>query len=126
MATILDPGGTVTVVYNKSGTVIVDLAAAGTDQSTAASIPYYAGHTVAVVTPQENEFSVLLPAGADVGDVVEIYSTRIDLPGVPVRVFPQTGENINRQPNEFIEVTRINGLRCIKVSVVQWQSIKGA
>lgn len=76
MTTIVDPSGTPSVVYNKSGTTVVAVTAHGTDQTGAASIPRLSGVTVAVLSiPDDSNYAVKLPGDAEIGDVVEVYAS---------------------------------------------------
>jgi hypothetical protein len=75
--TVVDPTGSPSPIYNRSGTTVVNMAAghatSGTPQSFATVIPVSSGHTIAIVTLTNNEQNaVSLPSG-EVGDVVEVY-----------------------------------------------------
>lgn len=88
MTTIINPAGSPTIVYNKSGTTIVSVTANGETQADATSIPRLSGVTVANVTlPDSSNLSVKLPSDAEIGDVVEVY-------GPGFNVFPESGSTI--------------------------------
>jgi len=104
MATIIDPLGTIDVVYNLSGTVLIPVTGgliSGGAQGTVVgndgtAIPHLAGVTIAVITATNVSgalhSAVKLPASADVGDVVEIYSDPSST--ADVVIMPPNGEAI--------------------------------
>lgn len=121
MATILDPGGTPSIVYNKSGTVVVEVTAAGAIIANAAPIPYYAGRTIALCTPlNASNYYVCLPTGAEIGDIVEVYSTVV-AGGQDLSVVAPSGETLD--PGGPLSFHRPRGIRCVKVSSTQWQYV---
>lgn len=71
MTTISDPLGTPTVVYNRAGTAIVELVFVGSSPPPV-NIPRVCGHMVAVVV--DGWGALILPANAEIGDVVEIHT----------------------------------------------------
>jgi hypothetical protein len=112
MTTIIDPTGTPTIVYNRSGTTIVSLVGGFTPINTPGSpngnagvdIPRLSETTIALITTNtvhdaggvnisgRNEV-VRLPI-ADIGDVVEIYLVSADNQSGGPAVFPQIGEQV--------------------------------
>lgn len=69
MTTVVDPGGTPVLVYNRSGTTIVEVVGG----STPTPIPHVSCWTVALVTNTVGNDKVELPSNAEIGDVVEVY-----------------------------------------------------
>jgi len=117
MATIIDPLGTPSVVYNRSGTVLIAIDAAGLIASTGAAIPNVCGHTIVVATwIGVDDQAVVLPSSADIGDIVEIFAVG----GETVRVFAPTGETVAAG---VIFVENNKGCRCIKMSSTNWYPI---
>lgn len=117
MATIVDPLGTPSVIYNRSGTALFTINAAGTNVSTGAAIPYVCGHAVAVATwISVSDFVVVLPTGTEIGDCVEIFCTTTD----SITVLAPTGESV---PGGSLSVDKNKGCRCIKVSSTDWYVI---
>jgi hypothetical protein len=115
MTTIIDPTGTPTIVYNRSGTTIVSLLGGLTPNKTGGfspignegvDIPRLSETTVLLATTNtvfdgpnvsgRNEV-FRLPSGADVGDIVEIYLVSNDSGSGPM-IFPQIGEQILPKP----------------------------
>lgn len=119
MTTVIDPLGTPVVVYNKSGSVIIPLAASGTSALTGAPIPYVCGHQIVLVTTGVNQNAALLPQDAEVGDITEVVSLNDD-----TRVFAGGSDYLNGSANGvvFIQNTRGGG-RFIKTSANGWHSI---
>ncbi len=74
MATVLDPLGSPSIFYNRSGLTIQSVAAAGTTGSGATQLILPTGHTTLMVTPSASNTGVKLPADADteVGDLIEL------------------------------------------------------
>jgi hypothetical protein len=65
-----------TIVYNRSGVIVIDVTANGTTQVGAGTISRASGVTVAVVTVDgsNGNKAVILPSDAEIGDVVEVYN----------------------------------------------------
>lgn len=132
MTTVIDPVGTPFPVYNRSGTTIVEIAAAGdgtvgeTPRAAATPIPALSGVTIALCTVTDTdpgEFGVSLPAGAEVGDVVEVYSLNGGMIGF-LQVYCATGDSINTA-NAVVPhaVTLATGaFRFRKVTSTDWRS----
>jgi len=117
MTTIIDPLGTPSIVYNRSGSALITMNAAGTSAGTGAAIPYVCGHTIVVATwVSVSNFAVVLPTGSEIGDCVEVFGTTSD----NINLFAPTGETIDGGPPS---VDRNKGRRCIKVSSTSWRSI---
>lgn len=89
MTTVIDPAGTPLPVFNRSGAAIVDVSPA--HGGAPATIPHYSSLTIVRVmptgSPGSGAIQLDLPAGADVGDVVEIH-----LAQVSAFVNPPSGE----------------------------------
>lgn len=127
MATIIDPLGTPVVVYNKSGTALIEVSANGFSPATATPIPYVCGHQIVMVTtlpPDENgaNHSVVLPVDAVIGDVVEVFQAVLGETPAPI-VWVPDGESINLTVNGSVLVTVANGIRFIKTGASSWHSI---
>lgn len=109
MTTVVDPSGTPAPVYNRSGTTLDDINAAGLVRTGATAIQAMSAHSVVVartwVEPggggpgiDIRHRAIVLPSGADIGDVVEVYpGTRNGFPSTnqPLLVFPPSGDEIN-------------------------------
>ncbi len=74
MATVLDPLGSPSIFYNRSGLTIQSVSAAGTTGSGATQLTLPTGHTTLLVTPSSSNTGVKLPVDGDtdVGDVIEV------------------------------------------------------
>lgn len=140
MTTVIDPTGTPTIVYNRSGTTIVSLLggfrASATDPigNDGVDIPRLSETTVllATTTTVHDGGSISgwnmvfrLPI-ADIGDVVEAYLVSNDGAGSPV-IFPQIGEAILPNPvsdgtnaSARIAVDTTVGSRLRKISSTTW------
>lgn len=142
MTTVVDPLGTPSVTYNRSGTSIVSVIGGATSGSTGSTgigndanpIPRVSQTTVALVTtsfgPTHN-ILVRLPDDAEVGDVVEVYRNISSTEG-PM-VFPNVGEAISLHPastgtnNAASTIVNDNsGLVFRKVSSTLWMPIGAA
>jgi hypothetical protein len=105
MTTVVDPLGTPTVIYNRSGTAIVTMMG-GTAFNGAAGNDAPPITRVSQVTVVLVETSVVpgvgyniyarLPADAEIGDVVEVYAPPPQ--ATNPRVFPNVGESIVPRP----------------------------
>ena len=103
--TIYNSDGTTTVVHNRSGKTIQTVTPTGSTAATAAQISHHSQHDIVFVPPQlETEgvgpggivpssinTGVMLPADAEIGDVVEVYALPTSSPPVtdPVTVYAQ-------------------------------------
>ena len=118
MTTVVDPAGTPQPVYNRSGTTVVPITANGTNQVAGTRIVAVSQFTVAVVTcPDVSNSAVVLPSGAEIGSVVEIYSDHTG-PST-VNCFAETGDTIigNRSQDGFALYYR-------KISATQWGQLR--
>lgn len=75
MTTIVDPLGTPSAVYNRDGTSIQEINAAGTTGSGATQLTTVSQFSIYLVFTDDDETGVKLPADAEVGDFIEIYKT---------------------------------------------------
>lgn len=75
MTTVVDPTGTPSVTYNRSGITIIEVAASTNENSPGQMPSSLSGHTVALVSVPGSGVDnyVRLPDDCDVGDVVEAY-----------------------------------------------------
>lgn len=122
MATIIDPLGTPSIVYNKSGTVLIAMNAAGNDASTGAAIPNVSGHAIVVATWVGNsDYAVVLPSGNDIGDIIEIFGVFVF--NNTISVFPAAGETV--QTGSQVDIRQDRGCRFIKTSSTNWSYIGG-
>jgi hypothetical protein len=124
MATIIDPLGTPSIVYNKSGTVLIAMDAAGRgiglgyEGAEAVEIPHVSGHMIVIVTFIDNDnMAVSLPPDANVGDIVEVYS---DLH--PITVWSPEGQT-DKLVSHQLDSSIYRGCRCIKTSGTSWYLI---
>lgn len=115
MVTVSDPSGTPVPVYSRSGTTIATLAASGTTQGAAAVISRFAGETVVVASVSVGNTAVLLPASAEVGDIVEVYS---DDPNIGILIFCPGSETFVFGGNSVSSGSLGNRLR--KVTSSTW------
>jgi hypothetical protein len=88
MTTVVSPASSPIVVYNRDGTTIDSLTSAGSTQGDAAPIVKYAGWTVVMVTSAGSGTGVIMPANADVGDLVEIHGDG------EINLYPDSGSQI--------------------------------
>ncbi|HXQ33234.1 MAG TPA: hypothetical protein VN843_04355 [Anaerolineales bacterium] len=98
MTTIIDPSGTPTIIFNRGGIAIVSFTAVRQAGSppTADPIPNVSGHTIAYIAADDNGIGspwVALPAGADIGDCVEVY-LKESATGTELTIVPATGDVI--------------------------------
>lgn len=100
MTTIVDPAGTATVIYNRSGVTIDGITSAGRTQGAATQIVRYSGWSVVLVTAGvvdafSNAGGVILPEDAEVGDLVELHYVE-GAPGSAASFFlyPEVGGQI--------------------------------
>ena len=141
MTTVIDPLGTPSPVYNRSGTVILAVTPGATSGSTQGSaignngtpIPSVAQETVVTVATSFSSGAwntvVLLPSAAEIGDVVEVY-TIPDVSFAQAVVFPNVGESIAALPASTgtndaagIGTGTTSGIRLRKVSSTLWMPI---
>ncbi len=142
MVSIIDPLGTPTPVYNRSGVTVVTVAAGPPvdpsvgNSTDAPEIPHLSGHTIAIVTTNPGHLvdnrtqqPILLPSNAEVGDVVEVYQDggpdgRFSLAlYAPVGSSLGPGFSVNNGTSAFnITVTNII---CRKVNATTWRLIIG-
>lgn len=149
MTTVLNPSGTPTITYNRSGTTIVSLIGGSTLLQN--PTPYVPVGNDGVDIPRLSEVTVLLatvttnhdgsgnksgwnsvfrlPPDADIGDVVEAYLVSTDGADGPT-FFPQTGEEIlppgvvsdgtNNSAASTVALGPHGGCRFLKVSSSTW------
>jgi hypothetical protein len=118
MTTVVDPSGTPVPVYNRGGTTIASLAAAGSTQGDAAQIQHVAGYTVVLVTVTDTARAIELPAGAEVGDVVEVHIA--STAGTGVLIFPPNGESLLTGNTSATVGQSSGGLLFRKVGQTSW------
>jgi len=90
MTTVVDPGGTPDVIYNREGVTVVPLVATFPNP---APIPHYSRCTVVRVILPTGNYGVQLPEDAQVGDTVELYAQANNT----LAVYPESGGQINFQ-----------------------------
>jgi hypothetical protein len=143
MTTVVSPSSSPTPVYNRSGVTVVSVTAGaqsgeqpvGNDGT---PIPQYSGVTVALVTTANTAPNgssvVLLPSGAEIGDVVEVYLFSTTDPNQPVQInlFPPVGESVGILPTSTGTNSSSNapvqagqGRIYRKVSSSNWQGTTG-
>lgn len=120
MVTVVDPNGTPSPIYTRSGTTIDTVIPAGTTQGTATPIVTVCGRSI-IVCPNyvaENA-GVILPSSVDIGDVVEFYYE-----GYPVKIYPDSGSQINTHGSDVPIQPGGNGNILIrKITSDQWRTI---
>lgn len=102
--------GIPTASESVDATVVVDLNSAGNNQATATEIPRSSQITMTRVTLVNTGEGVRLPNGANVGDIVEIYSNP------PVLLYPPIGETFLDGSSGF----GVRSLRAVKISSSVW------
>lgn len=123
MTTVVDPAGTPSPIYSRSGTTIYGLTAQGTDGTTTAVISIFSGTTVVLVTTDSLNNAVLLPSGVEVGSVVEIYKIG-DTAGTAF-AFTSSGDTMNDGSEFIVGATTPSGLRLRKTTSTNWVSMGG-
>ena len=127
MVTIVDPNGTPTPIYTRSGTTFETVAGNGTTQGAATQIVSVAGWTVVLVTMTNDpdNRAVKLPENAPIGDVVEVYANGAE--GSAATVFAASGDtlfNSGTGSPAFVSVTRNTGGTLFrKVTATEWRFI---
>jgi hypothetical protein len=113
MTTVVDPTGSPTIIFNRSGTTIVSLLGGFYPQGVAGSpngndgvdIPRLSQMTIVLASTTTvfdsggvniTGFNSIfrLPTGAEIGDAVEIYQVSEDSRSGGPTIFPQIGEQI--------------------------------
>lgn len=123
MTTVLDPLGTPSPSYNRSGTTIIGLV--GGTHGSPTPIPLVSGITIVIVTPDvSNNNTVELPIGADVGDVVEVYPETQGTGGKGYNAVPPSGETVGG--GAVTGASGIFGVILRKVSSTDWRGITSA
>lgn len=124
MTTVVDPSGTPVPVYNRSGSTIVEVTAGSISPvNLQTPIPRHTGTTIALVTSTatDNAYGVELPAGCDIGDVVEIHSVSATGPGVVVYHPPD--ETLYGASNTQKGVAPATARVFRKISATDWRMI---
>jgi len=130
MVTVIDPAGTPTPVYNRSGKTVVFIS--GGHASTPGGIgndgtlvPIYSEHTIAVVAVSGSDHIVTFDTGAQVGDMVTVVAAAGSTAGPTV--FPPVGESIEQSSTSTGTNTvgyglgTLLGATFIKISSTNWQ-----
>lgn len=91
MMTVVDPGGSPIPIYNRDGLTVANVTANGTTAGSGTAITRYSGWTVALVATSTGNQAVVLPSDAEIGDLVEVYSTLNN--GAQAIVFPPSGQS---------------------------------
>lgn len=118
MTTVLDPSGTPIPIYNNSGTTISFISGNGTGQGSGTVIDTPSFVTVIVIACTGSNYAATLPAGVDIGSIVEAYATGDHA----ANVFPPSGSSIGARPtNSEVVVSVDYGRRFRKVSATSWQ-----
>lgn len=121
MTTVVDPSGTPAPFYNRSGTTI-ELITAGPTNTPFAPTPIvqYAGTTVVLVTSSSTNDGVELPAGADVGDLVEIHCVA---GGYGLTVYRPSGDTLHGATNIQKNIPDSGSRVFRKVSTTDWRMV---
>lgn len=115
MLTVIDPDGSPSVVYNRDGTTISSyIASVSTDPPT--PIVRHSSVTVAHVTASANTDHMIMPADAEIGDVVEIYVSSGGLGAIHVQ--PDSGSQLNDSGTDV--AINIFTARIRKVTSTNW------
>lgn len=104
MTVVVNPAGSSTVIYSRSGTAVISLTPTGSDQTGAAAISTPAGRAVLVCAYTGSGGGVVLPSSPEIGDVVEVYP--FNDAGSEMVVYPSTGKGIGaRDVNVGVPIT---------------------
>lgn len=88
MTTIIDPAGTPTVVFRSTDPVYCTVAATGSDGTDAAQLMTYSSRTVFLITTDDNNKGIKLPANSELADTIEIIGEPAN-PGY--KIYDETG-----------------------------------
>jgi hypothetical protein len=133
MTTVIDPAGTPTPVYNKSGETVVSIVGGftatqgGSNGNSGTPIPRFSQTTIAIVDNSGSNYHIVatLPSDADVGDVVEVYE-KVST-GIGLQIYPPVGESIRDLPasNGTSYGSQLGAISAIlrKVSADNWQAL---
>lgn len=122
MTTVVDPFGTPTAIFNRSGVTIIDFDASTSTIPQVPDVP--SGHTVLIVrepSPQTGPYSVQLPANCEIGDVIEVYRA----PAEAMVIYLASGENFLFSGSSVSTLTGQH-LLLRKVSATEWARIISA
>jgi len=146
MTTVIDPLGTPSVIFNRSGTSIMTIAAGLVTSPTAndaPEIPSVCGHMIVLVSTifrqgLDDSFVIRLPADAEIGDGIEVYpqaATAIPL-ALPAKVLVPVGNTLynptlptavgqNNDPGYHVSAGggTAPGVLFRKVSSTNWQLV---
>ena len=119
MTTIVDPAGTPTIVYNRSGTTIYELAVPVVDPVVPVSVERYSETTVVIIDTEEGfpRPAVELPDDAEIGDVVEIYVKDDVSNSETVDIVAPAGETFVASN---VSANRLIGRIFRKISATRW------
>lgn len=118
MVTVVDPTGTPTIVYTKSGSSIVELSGSGSIQSGATLIPAVTGKTVVKALGSSGNTALILSEDFEIGDVVEVHPAESTY---GVQVFPQSGGNFSSlSSNQGISMAIGGSKTLVKISSTEW------
>ena len=120
MTTVVDPTGTTSAIFNRGGTAMISVSAAGSLPTDATVIPHVSGHTIVLGTATSSDQGFIFDSAFEVGDVVEIYMVS---GSTLAEIYPQSGGEI-RGNSSGGGLARSNYLR--KVSSIDWLFIATA
>lgn len=136
MVTILDPGGTPTPTYNRSGTTLANITGGTVSGSSpvgndGTTIVRYSEYTIAVATVSSTTGVVTLPDDAEIGDVVEVHSEGPSTNNATV--FPPIGETIRgfdtstgTNSGAGMSTNPLGSAIVRKTSASVWHAVRGA
>jgi hypothetical protein len=117
MTTIVDPGGSPSVIYSSDATTIASVTSAGTTQGNATQLVKYSAWNVVLVTSGGGTSGVKLPSNADIGDVFEVHNAASGFGG---KLYPESGAEINNLgTNEYASLDVV----VRKVSSGNWKIV---
>lgn len=115
MTTIVDPLGSPAIFYNRSGTTIITVTAAGTTGSGATQFSALTETTIVVLTSSAGNTGAKLPPDSDtnVGDLVEIHAT-----GPNAQIYDNS--------NAFVAAVNGSALSLRKIAANTWSVASAA
>lgn len=121
MTTILNPNGTPIPAYNREGRTIETATATGSFSfATALQLIGHAQTTVVLVTQgASNGAGVIMPSGAEIGDVFEVYGQPSQSGNV--LFYAPSGETIDGVASSSFNLNPVKAFVLRKVSSTDWR-----
>ena len=122
MTTVVDPLGTPTPIYNRSGTTIVAVNANGSDGTTATVVPVESGVTLVLCTLSSGNSDVMVPPDMEIGTVIEAYNVSDTSSSQSLHFYCASGELINGYL-AYKGISGQSGCRFTKTDASTWRSV---